>query len=302
MRCGLIAVIGAPNAGKSTLVNALVGAKVAIVSPKVQTTRMIVRGVALRDDAQIVFVDTPGIFEPRRRLDRAMVQAAWSGARDADAILLVVDAADVSAQPGGRGAADTDGIIASLKSSGRTAGLVLNKVDAMRREALLPLTQRLNAAGIFEQIFMISALKSDGLDQVAGWCVGKLPEGPWLFPADQIADVPTRMLAAEITREQVYLRLHDELPYETHVETLAWDERKDGSVRIEQVLYVRREGQRAIALGKRGQTIKQIGERARAEIEQLLERRVHLFLTVKVSEDWPEAHEHYKTLGLEYPK
>lgn len=263
---------------------------------------MIVRGVALRDDAQIIFVDTPGIFEPRRRLDRAMVQAAWSGARDADAVLLVVDSADVSAQPGGRGAADTEAIIASLKNSGRTAGLVLNKIDMMRRDALLPLTQRLNATGIFDEVFMISALKSDGLDQIARWCIGKIPNGPWLFPADQVADLPTRMLAAEITREKVFLRLHDELPYETHVETRAWEERKDGSVRIEQVLYVRREGQRAIALGKRGQTIKQIGERARAEIEQLLGRRVHLFLTVKVNEDWPEAHEHYKALGLEYPK
>lgn len=302
MRCGVIAVIGAPNAGKSTLVNALVGSKVAIVSPKVQTTRMIVRGVAIRGDAQIVLVDTPGIFKPRRRLDRAMVQAAWSGARDADAILLLVDASELSENPDGRGAADTMAIITSLTGRGHVVALVLNKIDTMRREALLPLTERLNSTGIFERVFMISALKGDGLNEIESWCVGKCPEGPWLFPEDQSADLPVRLLAAEITREQVYLRLHDELPYESHVETLNWQERKDGSVRIEQVLYVRREGQRAIALGKNGQTIKQIGARARGELEQMLGRRVHLFLTVKVSEDWPEAHEHYRALGLEFPK
>lgn len=302
MRCGFIAVIGAPNAGKSTLVNALVGAKVAIVTPKVQTTRMIVRGVAIKGDAQIVFVDTPGIFKPRRRLDRAMVRAAWTGAEDADAILLIVDATELSGNPAGRSAADTKDIIASLKERGRASALVLNKVDSMRREALLPLTEKLVSAGPFERVFMISALKGDGLDELTAWCLAKCPEGPWLFPEDQSADVPERQLAAEITREQIYLRLHEELPYEAHVETQNWQERKDGSVRIEQVLYVRREGQRAIALGKGGQTIKQIGARAREELEQILGRRVHLFLTVKVSEDWPDAHEHYRTLGLDYPK
>jgi GTPase len=302
VHCGLIAVIGGPNAGKSTLVNALVGSKVAIVSPKVQTTRMIVRGVAIRADTQIVFVDTPGIFKPRRRLDRAMVRAAWSGAYDADAILLLVDAADLSENPDGRGAADTKAIITSLTGKGHVVALVLNKVDVMRREALLPLTQQLNSSDIFERVFMISALKGDGLNEIEAWCATKCPEGPWLFPEDQAADMPVRLLAAEITREQVYLRLHEELPYESHVETLNWQERKDGSVRIEQVLYVRREGQRAIALGKNGQTIKQIGARARGELEKILGRRLHLFLTVKVSEDWPDAHEHYRALGLEYPK
>jgi len=302
LRCGFVAVIGAPNAGKSTLVNALVGSKIAIVSPKVQTTRVVVRGVTIRNETQIVFVDTPGIFKPRRRLDRAMVQAAWSGARDADAILLIADAADLSENPSGLGGTDTAAIIAAMKSSGRIAGLVLNKVDAMRREALLPLTQRLDAQAIFERVFMVSALKGDGVDDIADWCVAKMPEGPWLFPADQIADVPTRLLASEITREQIYHRLHDELPYESHVETENWQERKDGSARIDQVLYVRRDSQRAIALGKRGQTIKQIGERSRLELERILERRVHLFLTVKVKEDWPDAQEHYSALGLEYPK
>jgi GTP-binding protein Era len=302
VRCGFVAVIGAPNAGKSTLVNALVRAKVAIVSPKVQTTRMIVRGIAIRGDAQIVFVDTPGIFAPRRRLDRAMVEAAWTGADDADAILLIVDAAELAQKPEGHAANDSTRAIQGLKQSGRRAGLILNKVDAMKREALLPLAARFAAEGVFDRIFMVSALKSEGLDDVAEWCAKELPEGPWLYPADQVADISSRLLASEITREKIYLRLHDELPYEIAVETEQWEERKDGSVKIDQIIYVRREGQKAIALGKDGQTIKEIGAKARAELQQILGRRVHLFLHVKLREGWPDDREHFRALGLNYPK
>jgi len=301
MRCGFVAVIGAPNAGKSTLVNALVGSKVAIVSPKVQTTRMAVRGIAIRDDVQIVFVDTPGIFRPRRRLDRAMVNAAWAGAGDADAVILIVDAADLSSHRDGLAARDTTAIVSKLKESGRKAALLLNKVDAMKREALLPLTEQFNNEGIFESTFMVSAEKGDGLGAVMDWCVAQVPEGTWLYPADQAADIPSRLLAAEITREKIYLRLHDELPYATMVQTDAWDDRKDGSVRIDQTIYVQREGQKAIALGRSGATIKEIGAASRAELEAILGRRVHLFLHVKVREYWPDAREHYAELGLEFP-
>jgi GTP-binding protein Era len=259
VRCGFVAVIGAPNAGKSTLVNALVRAKVAIVSPKVQTTRMIVRGIAIRDTAQIIFVDTPGIFAPRRRLDRAMVEAAWTGAGDADAILLIVDAADLAQEPGGHAANDSARAVQGLKQSGRRAGLLLNKVDAMKREALLPLAARFEQEGVFDRIFMVSALKGEGLDDVAEWCAMQIPESPWLYPADQVADISSRLLASEITREKIYLRLHDELPYEIAVETEQWQDRKDGSVKIDQIIYVRREGQKAITLGKDGKTIKEIG-------------------------------------------
>jgi GTP-binding protein Era len=302
VRCGFVAVIGAPNAGKSTLVNALVGAKVAIVTPKVQTTRMIVRGIAIRADAQIVFVDTPGIFAPRRRLDRAMVDAAWTGAGDADAILHIVDAADLAQNPGGHGAGDTGRVTAGLKQSGRRAGLLLNKVDAMKREALLPLAAHFDEEGVFDRIFMVSALRREGLDDVADWCAGQVPAGPWLYPEDQSADISSRLLASEVTREKIFLRLHDELPYEIAVETEQWEERKDGSVKIDQVVYVRREGQKAIALGKNGQTIKEIGAKARTELEQLLERRVHLFLHVKLREGWLDDREHYRALGLKYPE
>jgi GTP-binding protein Era len=301
-RCGFVAVIGAPNAGKSTLVNALVGSKVAIVSPKVQTTRMNVRGVAMRGEAQIVLVDTPGIFKPRRRLDRAMVGAAWAGAGDADAIVLVADAADLAANPQSHAARDTDAIVEGLKTAGRKAALALNKIDAMNRAELLPLAERLDATGVFENIFMISAAKGDGLDDLAEWCAQKLPEGPWLYPADQAADIPSRLLAAEITREKIYLRLHDELPYATAVETDKWEERKDGSVKIDQTIYVQRKGQKAIALGKGGATIKTIGELARKEMEAIFGRRVHLFLFVKVREDWAERREHYREMGLEFPE
>jgi GTP-binding protein Era len=301
-RCGFAAIIGAPNAGKSTLVNALVGSKVAIVSPKVQTTRMAVRGVAMRGETQIVFVDTPGIFKPRRRLDRAMVAAAWAGADDADAILLVVDAADLTAHPGGHAAGDTDAIIAGLKKAGRRAALILNKIDGMKRTDLLPLVERLNAEDVFDAVFMISARGGEGVGDVSDWTAARMPEGAWLYPADQAADIPLRLLAAEITREKIYLRLHDELPYATMVETEKWEERKDGSVKIDQVITVQRDGQKAIALGKGGQTIKTIGELARKEMEELFARRVHLFLFVKVREDWAEQSENYRDMGLEFPE
>ena len=301
-RCGFTAIIGAPNAGKSTLVNALVGTKVAIVSQKVQTTRMNVRGVAMRGETQIVFVDTPGIFKPRRRLDKAMVAAAWSGAGDADAVVHLVDAAEVSEHPMGHAAADTASIIEGLKATDRKAALALNKIDSMKVEQLLPLAEKLNGEGAYEQIFMISALKGDGLDALGAWCESKMPEGPWLYPADQAADIPSRLLASEITREKIYLRLHDELPYACAVETEKWEERKDGSVKIDQIIYVQRDGQKAIVLGKKGQTIKDIGAASRKDLEGIFDRRVHLFLFVKVRADWADKREHYREIGLEYPE
>jgi GTP-binding protein Era len=301
-RCGFAAIIGAPNAGKSTLINALVGSKVAIVSPKVQTTRMPVRGIAIMGETQIVFVDTPGIFRPRRRLDRAMVGAAWAGAEDADALLVIADAAALLAEPGGLAARDTEAIIEGLKNGPRRkAALILNKIDGMKRADLLPLMEKLSAGGLFEDVFLISALKGEGIGDVAAWVAGRMPEGVWLYPEDQAADIPMRLLAAEVTREKIYLRLHDELPYASAVETEKWEDRKDGSVRIDQVIYVQRDGQKAIVLGKGGQTIKKIGELARTELEALLERRVHLFLFVKVREDWAENREHYREIGLEFP-
>jgi GTP-binding protein Era len=301
-RCGFAAVIGAPNAGKSTLVNALVGSKVSIVTPKVQTTRMAVKGVAMHGRTQIVFVDTPGIFKPRRKLDRAMVNAAWAGAGDADAILLIVDAAELTAQPDGLAARDTRAIIEGLKTSKTKAALLLNKIDGMKRTDLLPLAEKLNVEGVFEDVFMISALKGDHVADVADWCAARMPQGPWLYPEDQAADITSRLLAAEITREKIYLRLHDELPYAIAVESEKWDERSDGSVRIDQTIYVEREGQKPIVLGKGGATIKKIGELARAEMEEIFARRVHLFLFVKVSENWAEEREHYREMGLEYPE
>lgn len=302
-RCGFAAIIGAPNAGKSTLINALVGSKVAIVTPKVQTTRMPVRGIALAGQTQIVFVDTPGIFRPRRRLDRAMVSSAWAGAEESDAILLIVDAADLVADSTSLGARDTGAILEGLKN-GRAAkkALILNKIDGMKRTDLLPLVEKFNAEGIFEDIFLVSALKGEGVADVSQWVAARMPEGPWLYPEDQAADIPSRLLAAEVTREKIYLRLHDELPYASAVETEKWEERKDGSVKIDQVIYVQREGQKAIVLGKGGATIKTIGALAREELETLFGRRVHLFLFVKVREDWAENSEHYKEIGLDYPK
>ncbi|MES2256102.1 MAG: GTPase Era [Pseudomonadota bacterium] len=302
-RCGFCAIIGAPNAGKSTLTNALVGSKVAIVSPKVQTTRMTVRGVAMVGETQIVFVDTPGIFRPRRRLDRAMVGAAWAGAEDADAILLVVDAADLAANQNSPGARDTNAILAGLKEGKKKkAALVLNKIDGMKRTDLLPLMERFRAEGVFEDVFLLSALKGDGVSDVASWVAARMPEGHWLYPEDQAADIPMRLLAAEITREKIYHRLHDELPYASAVETEKWEERNDGSVRIDQVIFVQRDGQKGIVLGKGGQTAKIIGELARKEMEDLFGRRVHLFLFVKVREDWADNREHYREIGLDFPE
>ena len=300
--CGFCAIIGAPNAGKSTLINALVGSKVAIVTPKVQTTRMPVRGIAITGETQIVFVDTPGIFRPRRRLDRAMVSSAWAGAEESDALLLIVDAADLAGNPASPAARDTNAILEGLKEGkGRKKALVLNKIDGMKRTDLLPLMEKFRAEGVFEDVFLISALKGDGVADVAGWVAARMPEGPWLYPEDQAADIPSRLLAAEVTREKLYLRLHDELPYASAVETEKWEERKDGSVKIDQVIYVQREGQKAIVLGKGGQTIKTIGAMAREELETLFGRRVHLFLFVKVREDWADNSEHYKEIGLDFP-
>src|SRR5579884_3318598 len=285
-RCGYVALIGAPNAGKSTLLNRLVGHKLAIVTPKVQTTRSRLLGIAIAGEAQLVFVDTPGIFAPRRRLDRAMVAAAWAGAEDADKTVLLVDAARR--------------ILERLAERGRAAILALNKIDLVRRQKLLGLAAELAQAVPFERVFMISGLTGDGVDDLKGYLAGEVPAGPWLFPADQLSDAPERLLAAEVTREQVFLQLHEELPYAATVETESWEERRDGSVRIEQVIYVQRPGQRAIVLGERGQRIKAIGARARAELEERFERRVHLFLFVKVRENWLDDRERYEALGLDY--
>jgi len=298
-RCGYVAVIGAPNVGKSTLVNRMVGAKVSIVSPKVQTTRMRVLGIAIEGDAEIIFVDTPGIFRPRRRLDRAMVAAAWTGARDADVVLLLVDAS-VGCDD------DTRRIVGDMITAGRPAILAINKVDSVARETLLGLAAALNrerlanGAPLFSDTFMISALTGDGVDTVKQVLARRLPEGPWLYPADDVTDVPLRLLAAEITREKLYLMLKQELPYASTVETEAWQERDDGSVRIEQVILVERPGQKAIVLGKGGQMVKAIGAAARAELESMLERRVHLFLYVKVSERWAEERGRFRDLGLDF--
>ena len=302
-RAGFVAVVGAPNAGKSTLVNGLVGSKVSIVSPKVQTTRMRVIGIAMTDlpdtgegpsRAQVVLVDTPGIFRvAKRRLERAMVAAAWQGADDADLVALVVDAE--------RGVGEeTKAIAARLKESRTQRFLVLNKIDLVPREKLLALTAELNAIVPFDRTFMVSALKADGIGDLLAAFAQAVPPGPFLYPEDQAADLPLRLLAAEVTREQVFLQLHQELPYEAAVETEKWEDRPDGSVRVEQTIHVQREGQRAIFLGKGGARIKQIGARARHELSQMLERPVHLFLHVKVSERWAEDPSHYRTIGLDY--
>jgi GTP-binding protein Era len=263
---------------------------------------MIVRGVALVGETEIVFVDTPGIFKPRRRLDRAMVNAAWAGAGDADCVVLLADAAELAANPNGHAANDTHSIIEALMATKRNATLPLNKIDGMKRTDLLPLVQQLNTKVAFEKVFLISALKGDGIEDVMDWVASRMPEGPWLYPAEQAADIPSRLLAAEITREKIYLRLHDELPYASTVQTEKWEERKDGSVRIDQTIYVQREGQKAIVLGKGGATVKLIGELARNELEELFQRRVHLFLFVKVQEDWAEQREHFRAMGLDFPE
>jgi GTPase len=298
-RAGFVAIVGAPNAGKSTLVNALVGSKVSIVSPKVQTTRMRVIGIAMADlpdgdRAQVVLVDTPGIFRvAKRRLERAMVAAAWQGAEDADVVALVVDAERGIGQ-------ETRAIIERLKQSKAPRLLVLNKIDLVPREQLLALTGELNALVPFERTFMVSALKSDGVADVLAAFAAAVPQGPFLYPEDQAADLPMRLLASEVTREQVFLQLHQELPYEAAVETEKWEERQDGSVRIEQTVHVQRDSQRAIVLGKGGARIKQIGARARHELTAMLERPVHLFLHVKVSERWADDPAHYRMIGLDY--
>jgi GTP-binding protein Era len=296
-RCGFVALIGAPNAGKSTLLNRLVGQKLAIVTPKVQTTRSRLLGIAVEGDAQLIFVDTPGIFAPRRRLDRAMVAAAWAGSADADATVLLVDAA---APRGSAADRDTNHIVERLKEGRRRTVLALNKVDLVRRDTLLGHADGLFKTGIFDQVFMISGLNGSGVEDLKRHLAATLPEGPFLFPEDQLSDAQERWLAAEVTREQVFLQLHDELPYAATVETETWEERKDGSVKIDQVIYVRRASQRAIALGQGGQKIKAIGAKARAELETLLGRRVHLFLFVKVRDNWIEDPERYAALGLDY--
>jgi GTPase len=306
-RAGFVAVIGAPNAGKSTLVNRLVGSKVTIVTQKAQTTRFPVRGVAMEGESQIVLVDTPGIFRPRRRLDRAMVRSAWAGAEDADAIVHLVDAeaelavAAGAAKPADRRAAeDVRTVIYGLKAAGNKAVLALNKIDRVRREDLLALTQRLSETGAYAEVFMVSAQTGSGVTDLKLHLAGLVPEGPWLYPEDQAADLPARVLAAEITREKVYLRVHDELPYAANVETTAFEERKDGSARLEQTIYVERESQRAIVIGKGGQTLKWIGEASRKDLGEILGRTIHLFLVVKVRENWAEERETYRDLGLEF--
>lgn len=296
-RCGFVAVVGAPNAGKSTLVNALVGAKVSIVSPRVQTTRTLVRGIAMFGDAQVVFVDTPGIFQPKKRFERAMVAAAWAGAADAEIVLLVVDAVKAG-KPGGE--EDTDRIVADMKANNRKALLVLNKVDEADKGKLLELAQRLDQSGVFTEIFMVSALKGDGLDRIREVLMMLVPPGPWLFPEDEVTDMPSRLLAAEVTREKLFLNLKQELPYSCAVETERWEEKKDGSLRVEQVIYVTRESHRPIVLGHGGQRIKTIGASARVELEKMFDRRVHLFLHVKVNERWNEDRSLYAAWGLDF--
>jgi GTPase len=294
-RCGFVALIGAPNVGKSTLVNALVGSKISIVSSKVQTTRALVRGIAMEGNAQIVLVDTPGIFAPKRRLDRAMVSAAWSGAHDADLVCVMLDAK--------RGLDDEAlGVMTQIRPSGRPLFLVINKVDTVARDTLLGLTKAANERLAFARTFMISALSGDGVADLRAAMAAAMPEGPFLYPEDQISDAPERYLAAEVTREKIYRKLHQELPYQSTVETTSWNERKDGSVRIEQTIFVERESQRKIVLGKAGATIKAIGADSRKELAEILDRPVHLFLFVKVREDWGDDPERYREMGLEFPK
>jgi GTP-binding protein Era len=294
-RCGFIALIGAPNAGKSTLLNALVGSKVTIVSRKVQTTRALIRGIALEGKAQLIFVDTPGIFVPRRRLDRAMVTTAWAGAHDADLVSVLIDARKGLEE-------EAEAILDRLSDVKQPKLLILNKIDLVAKEVLLALAKAANAKVAFEATFMISALNGDGVADLKRWLAGRVPLGPWLYPPDQMSDAPLRQLAAEITREKLFERLHQELPYHSTVETEVWKGLRKGDIRVEQTIYVERESQRKIVLGKGGQTIKAIGEAARKEIAELVEAQVHLFLFVKVREGWGEDPERYKAMGLEFPK
>ncbi len=299
-RCGFIALGGAPNAGKSTLLNRLVGSKVSIVTPKVQTTRSRIIGIVIAGEAQLVFVDTPGIFAPRRRLERAMVAAAWGGLADADFIVLLVDTALCIGKLKGAIDGDSLAIIKGLEKHGREAILALNKIDLVKRPALLELAAALNAEGNFSDTFMISAFTGDGVEDMRAHLAMIVPEGPWLYGEDQLSDIPLRLLAAEITREQAFLQLHQELPYALTVETEDWQERDDGAVRIEQTFYVRRGTQKAMVLGKGGTRIKSIGTAARAELERLFGRRVHLFIHVKVRRDWIDKPEHYRAMGLDF--
>ncbi len=294
-RCGFVALIGAPNAGKSTLLNALVGSKISIVTPKVQTTRALIRGIAIEGPAQLIFVDTPGIFAPRRRLDRAMVGSAWGSTHDADIVALLIDARKGVED-------DEEAILRGLPDIRAAKVLVLNKIDLVEKPALLALTQALNERAAFAATFMVSARSGDGIADLKSWFAAHVPPGPWLYPEDQISDAPLRQLAAEITREKLYLRLHQELPYQSTVETEVWKELTDGSVRIEQTIYVERESQRKIVLGKGGQTIKAIGAAARTDIAAAIEQPVHLFLFVKVREGWGDDPERYHEMGLEFPR
>ena len=294
-RCGFVALIGAPNVGKSTLLNALVGSKISIVTPKVQTTRALIRGIAMEGPAQLIFVDTPGIFAPRRRLDRAMVGSAWGSTRDADIVALLIDARKGVED-------DEEAILRGLADIRAAKVLLLNKIDLVEKPTLLALTQALNERATFAATFMVSARSGDGVADLKSWFAAHVPPGPWLYPEDQISDAPLRQLAAEITREKLYLRLHQELPYQSTVETEVWKELKDGSVRIEQTIYVERESQRKIVLGKGGQTIKAIGAAARTDIAAAIEQPVHLFLFVKVREGWGDDPERYHEMGLEFPR
>ena len=293
-RCGFVALVGAPNAGKSTLLNALVGTKLSIVTHKVQTTRARLRGIAIEGESQIVFIDTPGIFTPKRRLERAMVEAAWGGARDADIVVLLYDAHRKRLDD------DTRLILEGLRQSGRRADLALNKIDLIKRERLLALAAEFEAEGLFDRIFMLSALSGDGVADLRRALAERLPEGPWLYPEDQLSDLPMRLLAAETTREKLFLKLHDELPYALTVETDEWQDFQDGSLRIAQTVYVQRDSQKGIVLGKGGRTIKAVRSEAQADLEAALERRVHLFLFVKVRENWVDDPERYQPWGLDF--
>ena len=306
-RAGFAAILGAPNAGKSTLVNRLVGAKVSIVTQKVQTTRFPVRGVAMEGSSQIVLVDTPGVFTPRRRLDRAMVRSAWAGAQDADTVVHLVDVAGELHSTGGdataaqhRSVQDAATITAGLKAAGRRAILALNKIDLVKRDQLLGLSERLFAEGVYSEAYMISAHNGSGVDDLKRRLAELMPQGPWLYPEDQTADLPVRLLAAEITREKLYLRLHEELPYAASVETTAFEDKADGSARIEQTIYVERENQRPIVLGRSGQTLKWIGQKSREDLADILDRPVHLFLHVKVAPSWSEDRNLYRDMGLDF--